>query len=203
MRRIWIFVLVIGLLSCNGQNPDGVDQVTARVDEIMSQMAEKGDLFAKAVVASGLNEPLAKENYPLVLVLVNKNGFNINDNEEVIFDRDTTFKAYVAEQGLTEEQFLEHPKLRDYMESYLVPGYIDFGQIRITENGRFAYKTVSGREMVFTTRESPTVGNGDAVAVNGVNIGDFCFFDFLYEESESGHICFADAPIVKDFDWSR
>ena len=67
MHRAWILIIVVGLLSCNGKNVDGEEPLTERTNKVISQMAKKGDLFAKALVASGLNASLTEESYPFVL----------------------------------------------------------------------------------------------------------------------------------------
>ncbi len=152
----------------------------------MKNAASKDYLYAQAVIASGLIDDLGEKDFPLTLIDVYE---------------EKALKTYIAEQGLTEEEFLAHPKLRGFLEQHLIPGYVDLIKIRSTPNGRFVYTSAAGSEIVFTTGEdlTQTPDNLNVAEANGVPFNPYC----SGEGEEGGQLCYAVAPIVQDFDWSR
>lgn len=182
------------LTSCEGA-PTEPDLPYVTSQEVIDKGVSNGDLTARAVVASGLYDDIAPGDYPFMLIRFNEGGL----------------EAYIAEQGLSEEAFLAHPKLYNFMQRHLIPSFVDNIKIRSTPNGRFTYTSAADSEVVFTTGEnlSQTPENLNTAKANGVPFNPYCLVsgngaegdaDFM---AEQGLICWADGPTVKSFDWSE
>lgn len=195
MKRLPLLLLVTGFLaSCAGEKP-GTSFPYLTSQDVIDLGVANGDLTARAVVASGLYDDIAPEDYPFMLIRFDDGGL----------------EAYIAEQGLTEEAFLSHPKLRDFMERHLIPSFVDNIKIRSTPNGRFTYTSAAGSEVVFTTGEdlAQTPEDLDTARANGVPFNPYCVVSGNGAEGDTsfmkkqGLICWADGPIVADFNWSE
>jgi hypothetical protein len=207
MSKVWVLVLIAlgGLIACSSEGTD-IDYYSFRVQEVIIQMAEKGDLSARAVVASEVYDSLTEEDYPFSLVLIGKEYFRAGNTSEIEVPEDNTLETYLAGQGLSEDEFLAHPKLRTFVESHLIPVNVDFPTLWSTQQARLMYTTVSGNEVVFTTKDNLAPGNGDTIFANDIPFSHDCFFDPTpapAPEGGYGRICYADAPLVTNFDWSE
>lgn len=153
-------------------------------------MADDGYLGAQAVIASGLYDDLSEDDYPFMLM---------------VFRSDGTLEAYLAEQGLSSETFLMHPKLRSFLEHHLIDSYVNTVKIRSTKNTEATYTSAAGSEVVLTTGENLEPQEGDVMFANGVPVEAYCSYSGSGGDAHlqvEAQICFADAPIV-DFDWSE
>ena len=162
------------------------------LDEIMKQ----GDLFAEALKISGIYDTLTPDQYPFTLFFVQS------------ADSGGQLERYLAQQGLTPKSFLNHPKLRQFLESHLIVRYVNTQEPRPKGKRRAAISTVNGYKIVFTSQ--PSYPNGHEFYLrfaNGLSFGSGCLFsgpeistpEFLKLE---GQICFVNRPVVKNFDWS-
>lgn len=161
---------------------------TAR--EIIDQMADNGYLGAKAVVASGAYDVLSGDKYPLLLM---------------VFGSDGGLEAYLSEQGLSEEAFLAHPKLRSFIEQHLIDSYVDTVRIRSTQNAEVTHISAAGSAVTFTTGSNLDPMKGDVMFANEVPVEAYCSYSGNGGDSQlqvEAQICFVDAPII-EFDWSN
>lgn len=152
-------------------------------------MAADGYLGARAVIASGLYESLSADNHPLMLM---------------VFESNATLEDYFSQQGLSAEAFLVHPKLRSFMEQYLIDSYVDTVEVRSTQNAQVAYTTLAGSKVIFTTGDNLDPEEGDVMFANGVPVEAYCAYSGNGGDSQlqvEAQICFVDAPIL-EFDWS-
>jgi hypothetical protein len=196
-------ILLISLTSCTEGTP--IEYYFHTAQEVISQMADKGDLSARAVVASGLYDSLDEESHPFTLFLIRQIPVGSGTTRDIVVEEDNTLKNYLAEQGLTESEFLAHPKLRTFVESHFIPEDVNLYNFRTIQNVRRVYEAASGEDIVFTTGNNVVPADGDVVFANGVPISSYsCFFDVNPSPSGGyGQICYADAPLVSDFDWSE
>ena len=160
--------------------------------QFIDDLAARGDLFAKAVVSSGLYYELSPEHYPFPLLYVGPT------NEAM--------KRYLAQQDLTEKEFLTHPKLRDFLESHLILGFVNTREPRPKHDFRAVRTTVNGAKVVLTTGVNLKPRDNRLQFANGVHFSPDCFFSgvnfspLMFQKRE-GQLCVVDAPIV-EFDWS-
>ena len=187
-RTLLLLMLVmVGISSCrNAAAPEDTDPTRITLQNLMKREASKGNLYSQAVVASGLIDDLGEKDFPFTLI---------------DFYEEKALEAYIAKQGLTEAEFLAHPKLRDFLKQHLIPGYVDLIKIRSTPNGRFTYTSAAGSEVVFTTGKdlTQTPDSLNVAKANGIPFSPYCG----YEGAEGGQLCYATAPIVQSFDWSQ
>lgn len=161
---------------------------TAR--EIIDQMADNGYLGAKAVIASGTYNVLSEKEYPLLLM---------------VFGSDGGLETYLSEQGLSEEAFLAHPRLRGFIEQHLINSYVNTVEIRSTPNTEVTHVSAAGSAVTFTTGSNLDPTKGDVMFANEVPVEAYCAYSGNGGDSQlqmEAQICFVDAPIIK-FDWSN
>lgn len=171
--------------------PSPTDPGSFTMKQLVESRAEAGNISAQAVISSGLYDALSAENYPLMLVLVPSN----EDMEQ-----------YLKEQGLSQTEFLDHPKLLSFMERHLIDEFVDTVAIRSTQNTTVTHTSLAGSEVVFTTQENLDPQQGDVMFANGVPVSPYCTVSGNGAESviaSEGQLCRATAPIVQDFDWSQ
>ena len=154
---------------------------------------------------SGIIDQFSDDNYPLTLYLVNEGNYALGadsaeGSSETTFERgDEALKAYILEQGLSEEEFLTHPRLRAFIEDYFISSDATINNTR--DGVEETFVSVGEREIVLSTDFSRKEG---AVFANGVETTD-CFFDERGDSGPSayGRLCFAEAPLFEDFDWTN
>lgn len=161
--------------------------------QFVDDLVAKGDLFAKAVVSSGLYDELSPEHYPFLLLHVGPTN--------------KAMKRYLAQQGLTEKEFLAHPKLRSFMENHLITGFVNTREPRPRRDSRKIRTSVNDAKVVVTTGAHLSPRDDRLRFANGVHFSPDCFFSgvnlspVMFQKQE-GQLCVVDAPIVK-FDWSE
>ncbi len=168
--------------------PSGTSQGYIEVQENIDRMANGGYLGAQAIIASGLYSDLSTDDYPFMLM---------------VFMSDSTLETYISEQGLTEETFLSHPKLRSFLEHHLIDSYVDTIKIRSTQNIGVSYTSAADSEVVLTTGDNLNPEKGAVMLANGVPVSPYCVVSGNGGEDnlpERGLLCDATVPIV-DFDW--
>lgn len=163
------------------------------LQEIVDRLVASEDIFAQAVVASNLYDELIPERYPSMLVYVGANN---------------GMERYLLRQGLTKKEFLTHPKLRSFMESHFIVEFVNTIEIRQTRHFKRTYTTANGSKVVLTTGDNLDPGRGRVMFANGVPVNPQCLvsgsnFDGDQLLKTDGQLCNADAPVVKDFDWSE
>lgn len=161
---------------------------TAR--KIIDQMADRGYLGARAVVSSGIYAAISENEYPFLLM---------------VFGSNSILEAYLSEQGLLEEEFLEHPKLRGFIEQHLIDSYVDTVKIRSTQNTEVTHISAAGSEVIFTTGSNLDPMKGDVMFANEVPVEAYCSYSGNGGDGQlqvEAQICFMDDPIV-EFDWSN
>ena len=173
--------LTFSLLACE-TTPAVVDPIPYSVAESFKQPGMEGNFEAQAVRASGIVDDLERDDYPLAIFLTGEDNL----------------KAYVKAQGLSEDAFLKSPKLAAFYKSQLVYAKVDIVALRSGPIGTSeTFKSAAGTDITITkVRDDPDgveVRNGE---VNGIPTSLGCA-----GENEFGMICYADAPIVKDFVW--
>ena len=146
-------------------------------------------LSDRALVASGVYDDLTVDRYPLFLMLIREEG---------------ALENYIARQGLSEEEFLNHPKLPEFVKSHLVYEEVDVLELRSTPGASVTLESAAGTEVVIENQEGSNVD-----LANGVPIDLFCAEgrDPTYPNpgstDEAALLCHIAEPIVEDFDWSR
>ncbi len=182
MKKIVLSLLALSviLIACNTEPT--TDPIPYSVEEAINQPGLEGDFEVRAVKASGIVSDLGRDSYPLALFLTGEDNL----------------KTYVKEQGLTEDAFLKSPKLAEFYKSQLTYAKVDIVALRSGPVGTSeTFKSAAGTDIIITkVRNDPDgvdVRNGE---VNGIPASLGCA-----GENEFGMICYADAPIVKDFVW--
>ena len=139
----------------------------------------------RAIIASSVYDDLSVDRYPLMIMTVREKG---------------ALEAYIAEQGLSEEAFLAHPKLPEFIKSHLIYDEVDVLELRTTPGARATFESAAGTEVVIENVPAPRMG-----LVNGVSIDLLCAEgrDPTYSTDETGLLCYVAEPIVQDFDWSQ
>lgn len=206
-RLLPVLTAVFILLSACGNNSAGADYKSYTVQERIDEMAEKGDLMSRAFIESGIRNDIGEDDYPLSLFVVRSTDRPVPDDwlpsNGLFVPEDDTLSDYLTEQGLTEEEFLAHPKLRSFVEGHLITADIDLPTLASTKNASETFKTVNGESVTITVAAELTPGEDDYVFANGVAISDFCAFDPTPAETGGyGQVCYARAPLITDFDWS-
>ena len=166
------------------------DPVPYAVDETFNQPELADDLEAQAVKASGIISELGRDDYPLTLFLTGE------DNLE----------TYLEQQGLTEEAFLAHPKLAEFYNSQLIYAEVEIEKLRTAPIGTSqSYTSSAGTDITLTkVKNAFNEVDGRSGEVNGVPSDLSCYIDYGVNPGDSsGMICYADAPIVENFDWSE
>lgn len=124
----------------------------------------------------------------------------LGDNGPGMFayiSNDDALRAYIAEQGLSEEAFLSHSKLDDFVRAHLLDEPFDFDAVNI-EGETLTYEMAFGNNVTF--EEAPTQGaNGRDLLANDVRFSSTCA-GFGQQEIR---LCFAEGPLVDDFDWGE
>ncbi len=206
-RALLVMALLLSLLGCTDEvvNGGSGEQHQFSLTEFIQRLEATGDLTAKAVIASGVIDQLSDDNYPLTLYLINEGNYALGadsaeGSSETTFEKgDQVLRTYISEQELSEEEFLNHPRLRDFIEDYFIS---EDATINNTRDGvEETYTSVGGREIVLSTDFSRKEG---AVFANGVETTG-CFFDERGDSGPNtyGRLCFAEAPLFEDFDWSN
>ncbi len=161
--------------------------------QYIDHLVTRGDLFARAVVSSGLYDKLSREHYPFLLLHVGPTN--------------KSMKRYLAQQGLTEKEFLTHPKLRSFMENHLIVGFVNTREPRPKRDSRRVRTTVNGSKVVLTTGAKLNPRDDRLQFANGVHFSPDRFFSgvnfspVMFQKQE-GQLCVVDAPII-NFDWSE
>ena len=178
-----LFVL---LVSC-GTGTTGTDPLPFTVQEYIDGTASSGSysLAAKAVKASGVYSALAEEDYPLLLILFGENSI---------------LETYLKEQGLTEAEFLAHPKLAEFVKSHLIYDDVDLVALRSTLGASASFKSAAGINIVIKNVKDSQGGRVMGGTANGVPLSLWCTED---SSTGDGKVCLSDGPVVTDFDWSR
>lgn len=142
-------------------------------------------LNERAIVDSGVYDDLTVERYPLMLMIVREVG---------------VLESYIAAQGLSEEDFLTHPKLPEFIKSHLIYEEIDMLKLRTTPDASVTFESAAGTEIVIKNEPTPRMGSA-----NGVPLSLDCAEgrDITYMTDAVGLLCTVAEPIVQDFDWSR
>ena len=204
-RVLLIMTLLLSLLGCTDEAVGGGDVDQFSLTEFIQRLEATGDLTAKAVTASGVIDQLSDDNYPLTLYLINEGNYALGadsaeGSSETVFRKgDKALQDYIAEQGLSEEEFLSHPRLRDFIEDYFVSEDITINDTR--DGSEETYTSVGGREIVLSTDFSRAKG---VIFANGVATSG-CFSDERGDSGPNtyGRLCFAEAPLFEDFDWTN
>jgi hypothetical protein len=192
MKILFILFLLISLTACQKDVPLTVDPplsytIQQYVDALATGMSNtSAALSAEAVKVSGVYDALSEANYPLFLIL---------------FDKEGSLESYLAENGLTREGFLTHPKLSEFVRSHLIYGQVNIDSSNIGSNARF--QSDAGSEITIEVVRDSEGGKVKGGTANGVALQLFCPVSTTDVESETSQICFADGPILQNFDWSQ
>ena len=206
MRNVLLSIsLVLLLSSCVHRTVGGgCEQEQFPLTTLVERLAAVGDLSARAVIASGVIGQLSDDHFPLSFYFVNEGNISFGadsacgSSETVFRVGDAALRKYIAAQGLSEEAFLKHPKLREFLLSHLI---LADALVNNTQDGVLqTYTSAGGRSIELTTDFSRAVG---VVYANGVPTR-YCTFEEGSEGGPSvyGYLCFSEAPLFDDFDWS-
>ena len=206
MRNVLLGIVLVFLMAgCAAKATDnGCEVEQFRLTTLIERLAAVGDLSARAVIASGVVGQLSDDHFPLSFYFINEGNISFGadsatgSSETVFRVGDTALRSYIAAQGLSEEAFLEHPKLREFLLSHLI---LADALINDTQDGvSKTYTSAGGREIELTTDFSRAKG---VVYANGVPTR------YCYAQGRSGvapyvkgYLCFSEAPLFDDFDWS-
>lgn len=208
MKLILYILFLLLLTSCNTKSSES-DSDTQRPiltgTEIVKGFAAAGDLAALAMVKADVLNLLSDTNSSYAFFMLSEGRISgDSEKKETYYHKgDTSLKTYLVEQGMTEQEFLEHPRLRDFMLSHFIPSEI------ITFNPGYdsqkqTYVSASGNTITLTTdfERAKT-----AMIVNDVVVTRQCQINSNINTStrllEYRSLCFINEPIISDFDWSN
>ena len=181
-------VLSLGLIACDTEPVTDPTPFTVQnyVDSLIETSEGSAKLGAEAVKASGVYEDL--DVNPLLLILP---------------DGATALEDYIQEQGLTRESFLNHPKLKRFVNSHLIYDEVDLAALRSGDVGTSeTFESAAGIPITITKVNNDPDGvdvkNGEA---NGVPMDLRCAGEG--NGNPSTFVCFTTGPIAKNFDWSQ
>lgn len=181
---LWLITLTLFLAACGGNNGGNeVSEPTRPINEFLIRSSAQV-LEPRAIKAAGLLDNLGRDDYPLTLFI----------------SGDDNLRAYLKAEGLTEEEFLNSPKLEEFYKSQLVYEEIDIYMVGNGPVGNsLTYKSAAGSDITITKTDEDSGAdvNGE---INGVPAYLGCYRDIDYKKP-TGLLCYADAPIVKDFAW--
>ena len=183
-----------------GSGGGEVDQFS--LTTLIERLAKTGDLAARAIIVSGVQDDLDDSNFPLRLYLIDEGNFAYGSSSpagktETVFKRgDKPLLDYLARQNMSETDFLEHPLLKKFLESHLIKEQVN---INDTQNGTSeTYTTVAGNEITLNVEDNK-------VFANGVATQQACHFTERAAGGPNvyGEICFAQDTLIEDFDWEQ
>lgn len=173
----------------NPTNP--IDPIPLTVQNYVAGLADNKNisvsLSAKAVIKSDVYQEMTEEKYPLLLIL---------------FDGEGTLERYLLEQGLTEENFLAHPKITEFVRSHLIYESMNLKNLSFELGKTVSFKSSAGSMVELKVIKSSEGGAVKGGTANGVPMNLFCA-DASQRQGKEASVCFADGPIVSDFDWSQ
>lgn len=181
--------LTFGLMACDSAEVSP-DPVPLSVADSFTQPGMEDDFEAKAIKASGILEDLERDSYPLVLFAVGEDYL----------------KAYVKAQGMTEEVFLSSPKLADFYKAQLAYTAFDESALKVSAVGTTkTLKSAADTDItILKAKNTPSQSEERNFEVNGAPSELLCYIDYNINPGDAqGRICYADAPVVENFDWSR
>lgn len=210
MKKIFISLALLLVLipSCIKREADiaGPDLQPATLVEMLNNLASKGDLSAQAVIKTDMlslfpkdrsdsNNQLPMAFYMISGGYITRNGKNISPfNPATIEVRNTYINTYIASQGLSEEEFLNHPKLKEFLLLHFIDKEITFNE---NYDGQTeTYLGVSGNEVILSTDFKRSIGG--TTILNDIAVSTHCQYQY-----KDGRLCFIDTAIVSDFDWSQ
>jgi hypothetical protein len=187
---LFLLFFIAGCQKNPNSTPDPIPlTVQNYVDSLITSTRNQSvRLSARAVKASGVYEHLKEDtDYPLLLIL---------------FDGEGTLENYLKSQGLTEESFLAHPKLAQFVRSHLIYASVDIYKLRGEIGSSATFTSAAGTRIEIKTVKSSEGGAVKGGTANGVPLQLWCA-EGSQLESKEGYVCFADGPIVSDFNWSQ
>ncbi|MGL4609487.1 MAG: hypothetical protein ACRCYY_07345 [Trueperaceae bacterium] len=194
MERIFlVFFCFLLIAGCDKEPGLEVDPpLTFSIQEYVDALVTEEDtsvrLSAEAVKESGVYDKLTENEHPLLLIL---------------FDGEGVLETYLASQGLTEESFLAHPKLAQFVNSHLIYDDVDIYTLRGEIGATATFTSAAGTPIEITTVKSSEGGAVKGSTANGVPLQLWCAEGGALPPPDEGFVCFADGPIVSDFDWSQ
>ena len=174
---IVIFSLLV-LSSCGLIMDRGYKEIT--IQEGVDVRVKQGDLFAKAIKITGVYDNLSTDQYPLTL----------------FYPRDMS--SYLLNKGLSEEEFLSHAKLADFVNAHLIPNIkIEFKKIKGVP---IHYKNALG-DMVEFKEGTKTSENLVGVLADDIPIQG-CSQGYNPDATLSAWSCVLGNSLV-DFSWDK
>ena len=176
-----MMVLTAALSACGVGEDKTIPPPLQSVQDFLEDSSNASTLSHMMVTQSSVYNSLGDTSWEMLTLI---------DNEAL--------SSYIAEQELSKDAFLSHPKLDDFVKAHLLVEETRFSVDAVAE-GSVDAKSVEmayGNTVRFTGAES--FQNGYNLLANDVRFGDTCA-DFVEQPIM---VCFAKAPLVADFDWN-
>ena len=195
-----LLAIILTLAACSSSEDgpvSGGEYDYVALAQIVSELGEIGDLSAQAIIASGVVAELEPESFPTTLYMVNEMNVasGLSSAERTVPTAyktgDSTLRAYIAEQGLSEEAFLNHPKLELFVKSFLLKEEVEVGG---TEAG--AEQTLQAQAGNNLRVSSTGAGK---IFVNDVALNRTCI---LREPGGKHGLLCSLSNVAIDFDWN-
>ena len=169
---LFLLLILVPLTSCGNSEPT-IDPVPPDIDVDYSKPEiQEQNLFIKGAAQSGLVTTLDDHSPFIILILA-----------------DEDFRAYLTEQGVSEDEFLASPDLRAFYEAHVVgdaPGLLD--QVYESEAAVEA-EALSGGTITLESRDDE-VGNGVIFVEGRETLG------ILNEDNTNYAITLVDRPLI-------
>jgi len=197
MKHCLTFILTIMLLnSCIPTVQTACEIEELSLSTVLYELSLIGDLSAIAATSINLNKYFKGET-ELTYYLVNEGNVSNPECQATTYRTgDTKLKNYLSNVGLTEEQFLSHPKLEKFILSHLVLGR----EFNYVQNRTDQYLDVLGNAI--TVKSEMSTATGIDFYINDSFVSH-CNYDSGFDESTRVRLCYVDKPIINNFDWSQ
>ena len=165
------------------------------VEDSLRCAARDGELNARAVTASGLLNALLERGRDEPYTLFRIQSLTDPPNS------DTALKNYLTSQGLTEEAFLSHPRLRAFMNTLVVPEEIDFRPLINNPGSRFTRTSLAEKQIVFRSAEDAEHRTNKGFFANESPIATSCSKQIEFATTPNAKRCTTERPFDIDFKW--
>ncbi len=150
-----IALLTLLMAACEATKADPIPFTSVQTYIETLTTGQTGSLWAKAVKASDVYSDLSTANYPLILI---------------VFDNNTGLESYLEAEGLSQEAFLEHPRLTDFVKQHLFNTNVDWVSLRSEIGNSVTLQNAAGQVITLKHVKDSEGGQVKGGEINGVAV---------------------------------